>query len=61
MWKLLVTRVLQAIFTLWVVSVVVFFSARITGECVPPFTHDICVRAVRLALPPVLREARPAL
>src|SRR5919204_5967606 len=32
MWKLLVTRVLQAIFTLWVVSVVVFFSARITGS-----------------------------
>ena len=32
MWQLLVTRVLQAIFTLWVVSVVVFFSARITGS-----------------------------
>src|SRR5262249_7087637 len=32
MWKLLVTRVLQAIFTLWVVSVGVFFSARITGS-----------------------------
>jgi ABC-type dipeptide/oligopeptide/nickel transport system permease component len=31
MGKLFVTRVLQAIFTLWVVSVVVFFSARITG------------------------------
>ena len=32
MWKLFVTRVMQAIFTLWVVSVVVFFSARITGS-----------------------------
>jgi ABC-type dipeptide/oligopeptide/nickel transport system permease component len=31
MGKLFVMRVLQAIFTLWVVSVVVFFSARITG------------------------------
>jgi peptide/nickel transport system permease protein len=30
--KLLVTRLLQAIFTLWVVSVVVFLSARITGS-----------------------------
>jgi hypothetical protein len=27
-------------------------------ECVPPFTHDVCVRVVRLALPPVLREPR---
>jgi multidrug efflux pump len=27
-------------------------------ECVPPFTHDVCDRAVRLALPPVLREPR---
>jgi peptide/nickel transport system permease protein len=32
MWRLFVTRVMQAIFTLWVVSVVVFFSARITGS-----------------------------
>lgn len=32
MWQLVVTRVLQAIFTLWVVSMVVFFSARITGS-----------------------------
>ena len=31
MGKLAVTRLLQALFTLWVVSVVVFFSARITG------------------------------
>ena len=30
-------------------------------ECVPPFTHDVCVRAVWLALLPVLREARPVL
>jgi peptide/nickel transport system permease protein len=30
--KLLLTRLLQALFTLWVVSVVVFFSARITGS-----------------------------
>lgn len=28
------------------------------AECVPPFTHDVCVRVVRLALPPVLREPR---
>ena len=27
-------------------------------ECVPPFTHDVCVRVVQLALPPVLREPR---
>src|SRR5262252_6328225 len=26
-------------------------------ECVPPFTHDVCVRAVWLTLSPVLREA----
>jgi hypothetical protein len=26
MWRLFLTRVMQAIFTLWVVSVVVFFS-----------------------------------
>lgn len=32
MWQLIVTRVLQAIFTLWVVSVAVFFAARITGS-----------------------------
>jgi peptide/nickel transport system permease protein len=32
MWRLFLTRVLQAIFTLWVVSVVVFFAARITGS-----------------------------
>lgn len=32
MWRLFITRVLQAIFTLWVVSVVVFFAARITGS-----------------------------
>jgi peptide/nickel transport system permease protein len=32
MWQLFLTRVLQAIFTLWVVSVVVFFAARITGS-----------------------------
>jgi peptide/nickel transport system permease protein len=32
MWHLFITRVLQAIFTLWVVSVVVFFAARITGS-----------------------------
>jgi peptide/nickel transport system permease protein len=30
--KLLLIRSLQALFTLWVVSVVVFFSARITGS-----------------------------
>jgi len=32
MWHLFITRVLQAIFTLWVVSVVEFFAARITGS-----------------------------
>ena len=36
-------------------------SGRQNTECVPPFTHDVCVRAVWLALPPVLREARPVL
>src|SRR5207248_9638772 len=28
------------------------------SECVPPFTHEVCDRVVRLALPPVLREPR---
>src|SRR5262245_43531371 len=26
--------------------------------CVPPFTHDVLAKAVRLALPPMLREPR---
>jgi peptide/nickel transport system permease protein len=30
--QLFITRGLQAIFTLWVVSVAVFFAARITGS-----------------------------
>src|SRR6516165_12028905 len=33
-----------------------FFISK-NMECVPPFTHDVCVRAVWLALLPVLREA----
>jgi peptide/nickel transport system permease protein len=32
MWKYLLTRLVQALFTLWVVSVAVFFSARLTGS-----------------------------
>src|ERR1700757_5237572 len=32
MWTFLLTRVLQALFTLWVVSVLVFFAARLTGS-----------------------------
>jgi peptide/nickel transport system permease protein len=32
MWAFLLTRVLQALFTLWVVSVLVFFAARLTGS-----------------------------
>jgi len=32
MWTYLLTRVLQALFTLWVVSVLVFFAARLTGS-----------------------------
>src|SRR5262249_40075793 len=36
-----------------------FFTADIhMRECVPPFIHDVCVRVVRPALPPVLRESR---
>ena len=29
-----------------------------TSGCVPPFTHDVFAKAVRLALPPMLREPR---
>ena len=32
MWTFLLTRMLQALFTLWVVSVLVFFAARLTGS-----------------------------
>jgi peptide/nickel transport system permease protein len=32
MWTFLLTRVLQALFTLWVVSLLVFFAARLTGS-----------------------------
>src|SRR2546422_9216146 len=32
MGKFLTTRMVQALFTLWVVSVVIFFSARLTGS-----------------------------
>src|SRR2546426_11647341 len=32
MWTFLLTRVLQALVTLWVVSVLVFFAARLTGS-----------------------------
>ncbi len=66
MGKLFVTRTLQAIFTLWVVSVVVFFSARITGTpdlaLLPPDAlpadREAFKKAYGLDKPPIVQYGR---